>query len=110
MTNCGKTPAQDVTFAQEIRLAGQSWKPCYGEKAPNIGPPLVQGQDVLDTVISDEMLKTEFDRLMQITDGVSIRIKIHYTGLDGTPYETGLCFSRTNAGSVPYYKKDNYIH
>jgi len=110
MTNYGKTPAQNITFTQEIKLAGQSWKPSYGEVVPSIGPPQVQGQDVFDTVISDEMPRTEFDRLMQITDGVSIRIKINYTSLDGTAYETGLCLSRTNAGSLPYCKTDNYIH
>jgi hypothetical protein len=110
MTNYGKTPAQNITFTQEIKLVGRSWQPSHGEVAPNIGPPQVQGQDVFDTVISDEIPRTEYDRLMQITDGVSIRIKIHYTSLDGTAYDTGLCLSRTNAGSIPYCKTDNYIH
>ena len=109
MTNYGKSPAQNITFTQQIKLAGKSWMPSHGEVGPDIGPPQLQGQDVFDTVISDEMLKSEFDRLMQITDGVSIRIKVHYTGPDGTAYETGLCVSRTNAGSIIYCKDDNYI-
>jgi hypothetical protein len=110
MTNYGKTPAQNVTFTQEIRIDG-IWYPSHGEKEPDVGPPLVQGQDVFDTVVSDVMTKAEFDRLMQTTDGVAARIKIHYTGFDAvTPYDTALCFARTNAGSIPYCKTDNYIH
>jgi hypothetical protein len=108
VTNYGKTPAENVTFTQEIGIAGV-WQPSHGETAPEVSPPLVQGQDVFDSVISDEMPKAEFDSLMQVTDGVSIRIRIHYTGLDGSPYETGLCLGRTNAGSITYCKTDNYI-
>ena len=109
MTNYGKTPAQNITFTQEMKLAGGSWKRSHGEAALNVGPPQLQGQDVVDTVISDEIPRSELDRLMRTTDGISIRIKIYYTGLNGNDFETGLCLSRTNAGSIMYCTSDNYI-
>ena len=109
MTNYGKSPANNVSFTQEMKLAGGEWKPSYGESGPSIGQPQVQGNDTFDEVISEPMPKKEYERLLGITDGISIRIKIQYAGLDGSPYETGLCLSRTNAGSITYCKQDNYI-
>ena len=109
ITNYGKTPAQDVSFTQEMRLAGQNWKLNFGEKGPDFGPPQLQGQDTFDTVLSDTIPRSEFDKLLQITGGISIRIKIHYRGLDGTSYETGLCLGRMTTGAIIYCKSDNYI-
>jgi hypothetical protein len=109
MMNYGKSPANNISYTEEIKLAGHQFVQCHGETKPSIGPPQMTGDDVFDTVISDPISREEFSRLLGITDGISIRIKIHYTGLDGTNYESGLCLSRTNAGSITYCKNDNYI-
>ncbi|MGO9009478.1 MAG: hypothetical protein ACLQPN_05185 [Bryobacteraceae bacterium] len=109
MTNYGKSPANSVSFTQEIKLAGRTFLPSYGENGPDIGQPQLPGGDTFDTVISAPMPKDEFDRLLGLPDGISIRIRIHYAGLDGSKYESGLCLSRTNAGSIAYCKQDNYI-
>jgi hypothetical protein len=109
MTNYGKTPAQEIRFTQEINLNGNGWKESHEETGPNTGPPMVQGQEVFDTVISDLIQKKDFDKLMGTTDGLAIRIKISYVGLDGSSYETGLSLSRTNSGSITYRKQDNYV-
>jgi hypothetical protein len=110
MTNYGKTPANNVKFTQEIKLEGESFVPNYNGVTTDVGPPMAPSGEVFSTVISKPITKAEFDRLMSVTDGITVRIKISYTGVDGTPYETGLCLSRTNFGSLTYCKDDNYIH
>jgi hypothetical protein len=110
VTNYGKTPANNVKFTQEIRLGGESFVRSYKEVAASVGSPMAPTGEVFSSVISKPTTKVEFDRLMGITDGISVRIKIAYTGLDGTPYETGFCLSHTNFGSLTYCKDDNYIH
>jgi hypothetical protein len=78
---------------------------------PDVGEPLVQGQEFFDTVISDVIPKSEFDKLMQTNYGISFRIKLSYTGLNGTTYySTGLCMSHTALPSLPYCKTDNYVN
>ena len=109
MSNYGKTPADHVTFTQEISLDGGPFVPSQGEIVPNVGPPMAPTTDVNDSVISKPIQTSEFDRLMKTTDGIIIRIKIGYSDLEGTPYETGLCISHTNYGSLTYCKKDNYV-
>ncbi len=110
MTNYGKSPADHVTFSQEISLDGEPFVPSFGETVPNVGPPMAPTTDVYDSVISRPIEKAEFERLVKLTNGIVIRIKIDYSDLEGTPYETGLCLTRTNFGSLTYCKKDNYVH
>jgi hypothetical protein len=109
MTNYGKTPADHVTFTQEISLDGEPFAPSFRETAPNFGPPMAPTTDVCDSVISRPIERAEFERLVKVTDGIVIRIKIDYSDLEGTRYQTGLCLTRTNFGSLTYCKKDNYV-
>jgi hypothetical protein len=112
ITNYGKSPDKNATFTQEMKLAGGEWEPSYGESGPVYSAPMPPGQDQFDDVISGLMTRKDYERLLGITDGISIRIKISYFGPDDTQYGTGLCLSRTNAGSIGYCNTDteNYIH
>ena len=110
MTNYGKTPANGVSFTQEIKLGNESYVNSYGETGKDIGNPQAPGGDTFDTVISKPIKKDELDKLLAMNDGISIRIVIWYSDADGSTYESGICLSRTNAGSITYCKEGNYIH
>ncbi len=110
MTNYGKTPANNIFFTQEIKLGNEGYVTSYGENGKDIGSPEAPGGDTFDTVVSRPIKKSEFDRLLTMNDGISIRIVIWYSDADGTTYESGICLSRTNAGSITYCKEGNYIH
>ncbi len=109
MTNYGKTPANNVSFTEEIKFAGQPFVPSYGFKKASIGPPQPPNGDIFGTVVSKPISKGEFDRLRTISGGIEIRIRIHYQGAEGIKYESGICLSRLNLGAIAYCAKDNYI-
>jgi hypothetical protein len=110
MTNYGKTPANGVSFTQEIKLGNESYALSYGENGKDIGNPQAPGGDTFDTVISRPIKKSDLEKLLTMNDGISIRVIIWYSDADGSIYESGICLSRTNAGSITYCKEANYIH
>jgi hypothetical protein len=109
MTNYGKSPANNIRYIKEMKLAGHGWQLCHGEKGQDIGPPQLTGADAFDTVLSDTISKDEYKRLLGINEGISIRVRVHYAGMDGTKYETGLGLSRTDYGSIKYSEEGNYM-
>ena len=88
ITNYGKTPAINIASHQEMSLEG---KPSF------------------DTVLSAPMQRQEFDRIMAANQSVSIRVRIQYQDMNGSPYETSICLRRMNVGAITICKKDNYI-
>jgi hypothetical protein len=109
MTNYGKTPGNHVLFTQEIKLGDETYVPSLGESGKDVGNPQAPGGDTFDTVISRPIKRSEFDRLLMMNEGISIRVVIWYSDADGSNYESGICLSRTNAGSITYCKEGNYI-
>lgn len=109
MTNYGKTPANNISYSQEIKIGDKPFVLSFEEKGRDIGAPLPTGQDALATVVSSPMQKAEFEKLLRMEESVSIRILISYGDSEGRQYNSGLCLKRTNAGSISYCKKGNYI-
>ncbi len=76
MTNYGKTPANNISYSQEIKIGDKPFVLSFEEKGRDIGAPLPTGQDALATVVSSPMQKAEFEKLLRMEESVSIRILI----------------------------------
>jgi hypothetical protein len=110
MTNYGRTPANNVTFTQEMKLGDGNFVLCYGEHRRDVGSPQAPGGDEFDSVISAPMKSDDVKKLLTMNDGISIRITIWYSDAGGSSYKSGICLTRTNAGAIGYCKEGNYIN
>jgi hypothetical protein len=115
ITNYGKTPAINIASHQEMSLEGKPYFLSYGGsgkpagKGIDVGGFQPPGAESFDTVLSAPMQRQEFDRIMAANQSVSIRVRIQYQDMNGSPYETSICLRRMNVGAITICKKDNYI-
>jgi hypothetical protein len=99
MSNYGKTPAYDVSYAEEINI-GSGFVHSAGKFRTVLAGVIVPNFDTFHTIVSEPMSKERFDELMKTDEGIAIRIVIKYRDSYRTPYETGLCFSHLALNAV----------
>jgi hypothetical protein len=110
-TNYGKTPTKDLKLAKSIKLGDQSFT-SYGEADGEVGAPLPPGKNDMTTFISEPGIsKAQFNKLLaeMAFHGVSISMRITYADAYGGDYETGVCLTKLNMGSIGYCLTGNYI-
>ncbi len=108
ITNFGKTPAYDIFYTDAIKVSGHSFV-SYRQKMPSAVGALQPTGDFYSTAVSQVTTLDVFNHLLTINEGISFRTVIRYRDSYGVWYETGLCQTRTNLGSIAYCKDGNYI-
>lgn len=78
-----------------------------GAKGYDVGAAMPPSGESFDTIFSPPM--DPRDAVIVSKDGLSIRVHIQYTDLDGNRYESALCLQYSSTFAIAYCKKDNYI-
>lgn len=107
-SNFGKTPAYHLHSEQFIKLGDGPFVRSNGEpkhRGETILPPT---GDNFITAVSAPIAPEELDQLLKVSGGIQIKIILSYTDSYGTRYETGICETRLNTGTISYCE-GNYI-
>jgi hypothetical protein len=123
-TNLGKAPALNVAYTEAYKLDGAPMKfnlgydtaevEAYirdrkqvrytgsniGSTMPTRGVPLFPTEVSFSSIFSDVITKSEYERLLTVTDGIKVFIKLRYTDSYSNVYTGGICIGRANSGSI----------
>ena len=102
VTNFGRTPAHALSCKKFYKLAGKPWSRSYLEPPEDVGSVLPQGVEDTYSVVSAPMRKADFEKLLTLSDGITLKAQMFYTDFYGTQYETGICMTRLNMGAIAY--------